>query len=177
MRENISGLDVFEERWKVALEAKYVVYEFSEQMVINLERTYAQSYICERICLCVRVWFCAPSNSCFNWKMWIVQLGYLGYEHHTWIYDTNNPKTNASKYHGTYLQFQIQRYFATFLFLKFFCERRLSERDHEKNIFPFPHKRYITFISSVKKPWKLMWVLFNNFFKKELFPQGNSNSR
>ena len=50
MRENISGLDVFEERWKVALEAKYVVYEFSEQMVINLERTYAQSYICERIC-------------------------------------------------------------------------------------------------------------------------------
>ena len=53
MRENISGLDVFEERWKVALEAKYVVYEFSEQMVINLERTYAQSYICERICACV----------------------------------------------------------------------------------------------------------------------------
>ena len=148
MRENISGLDVFEERWKVALEAKYVVYEFSEQMVINLERTYAQSYICER--MCVRVWFCAPSNSCFNWKMWIVQLEYLGYEHHTWIYDTNNPKTNASKYHGTYLQFQIQRYFATFLFLKFFCERRLSERDHEKNIFPFPHKRYITFIFSVK---------------------------
>ena len=49
MRENISGLDVFEERWKVALEAKYVVYEFSEQMVINLERTYAQSYICERM--------------------------------------------------------------------------------------------------------------------------------
>ena len=121
------------------------------------------------VCLCVRVWFCAPSNSCFNWKMWILQVEYLGYEHHTWIYDTNNPKTNASKYHGTYLQFQIQRYFATFLFLKFFCERRLSERDHEKNIFPFPHKRYITFIFSVKNLENLCGSYSITFLKRTSF--------
>ena len=121
------------------------------------------------VCLCVRVWFCAPSNSCFNWKMWIAQVEYLGYEHHTWIYDTNNPKTNASKYHGTYLQFQIQRYFATFLFLKFFCERRLSERDHEKNIFPFPHKRYITFIFSVKNLENLCGSYSITFLKRSSF--------
>ena len=89
--------------------------------------------------------------------------------HHAWICDTNNPKINASKYHGTYLHIQIQRYFATFLFLKFFCERRLSERDHEKNIFPFPHKRYITFIFSVKNLENLCWSYSISFLKRSSF--------
>ena len=129
------------------------------------------------VCLCVRVWFCAPSNSCFNWKMWIVQVEYLGYEHHTWIYDTNNPKTNASKYHGTYLQFQIQRYFATFLFLKFFLWKAFEWKRSWKEYFSISSQKIYYFYFFCKKPWKLMWVLFNNFFKKELFPQGNSNSR
>ena len=63
--ENISGLDVFEERWKVALEAKYVVYEFSKQMVINLKRTYAQDYICERMCAsCLDLWHKQSKNEC-----------------------------------------------------------------------------------------------------------------
>ena len=56
-----------------------------------------------------------------------------------------------------------------FLFLKFFCERRLSERDHEKNIFPFPHKRYITFIFSVKNLENLCGSYSITFLKRSSF--------
>ena len=77
-----------------------------------------------------------------------------------------------SNCHITYIH-NILVDFITFCF-KFFCQNHLSERDHEKNIFPFPLKKiYYFYFENLEN----FCGSYSITFKKDLYPSGYSNSR